>query len=171
MRSTHHRPRHLAAALAAGLSLLACASSGFDGQVYRGDGMTFRVGPIPSNWRQIEVGQSLVAFRDDDARATVAVNGRCGQDGDDVPLTALTAHLFLHFSDRHLVAQELIPMDGREALRTTMDAKLDGVPKHFTVVVLKKDGCVYDFLHISDRNASADQENFERFVRGFATLS
>jgi hypothetical protein len=171
VRSTCHGSRHLPAALAAGLTLLACASSGFDGQVYRGDGMAFRVGPVPPTWRQIEVDQSLLAFRDDDARATIAVNGRCGQDGDDVPLTALTAHLFLQFTDRHLVAQELIPMDGREALRTTMDAKLDGVPKHFTVVVLKKDGCVYDFLHISDRSASAEQETFERFVRGFATSS
>ncbi len=169
--STHHRLPRLAAALAAGLSLLACASSGFDGQVYRGEGMTFRVGPVPSTWRRVEVDQSLVAFRDDDAQATVAVNGRCGQDGDDVPLTALTAHLFLHFTERRMLDQQRIPMDGREALRTELVAKLDGVPKHFTVVVLKKDGCVYDFLHITDGNASGEQEEFQRFVRGFATLS
>ena len=142
-----------------------------DGQVYRGEGMTFRVGPVPSTWRRVEVDQSLVAFRDDDAEATIAVNGRCGQDGDDVPLTALTAHLFLHFTERRLLEQQLIPMDGREALRTELIAKLDGVPKHFTVVVLKKDGCVYDFLHITDGNAPGGQEEFQRFVRGFATLS
>ena len=171
MRSNRHRTLHLGPALAAGLSLLACASSGFDGQAYRGDGMTFRVGPVPPTWRRVEVDQSLLAFRDDNARTTVAVNGRCGQDGDDVPLTALTAHLFLHFTERRMLEQKLVQMDGREALRTELVAKLDGVPKHFTVLVLKKDGCVYDFLHISDDGATGDPESFERFVRGFATLS
>jgi len=38
-------------------------------------------------------------------------------------------------------------------------------------VVLKKNGCVYDFLHISDGGGSGNQESFGRFIRGFATLS
>ena len=48
--------------------------------------------------------------------------------------------------------QQLVEMDGREALRTHLIAKLDGVPKRFTVYVLKKDGCVYDFLHVADHD-------------------
>jgi hypothetical protein len=48
-------------------------------------------------------------------------------------------------------------------------AKLDGVEKHFQVVVLKKDGCVYDFLQIA--NGPQDTERFLHFVRGFSSLS
>ena len=61
------------------------------------------------------------------------------------------------------------PLDGREALETQMVAKLDGVEKYFHVVVLKKDGCVYDFLQIAGK--PQDPEQFRYFVRGFASLS
>jgi hypothetical protein len=39
------------------------------------------------------------------------------------------------------------------------------------VVVLKKDGCVYDFVHIAPPGASeATRERFMAFVRGFSTV-
>jgi len=147
---------------------VACSSAAFDGQVYRNDEVAFRVGPVPGNWRRIQTEGALLAFRDDSRGATVAVNARCGKDGDDVPLESLTHHLFLHFTDRRVVSQERSMLDGREALKTELSAKLDGVPKHFSVLVLKKDGCVYDFLEIRDTESG---EDFDRFVRGFGTVS
>lgn len=152
--------------------LLGCSSSTqFDGRTYRGDDLAFRVGPIPPSWRKIDVGTARLAFRDDPGRATIAVTGRCGKDGDDVPLEALTHHLFLQFTDREIVSQKAVPLAGREALRSEMVAELDGVPKRYVVYVLKKDGCVYDFMLISDvaGDASAPQD-FDRFVQGFTTL-
>jgi hypothetical protein len=150
---------------------VACGGPSFDGSIYRGEDMAFRVGPVPESWRPIEIEAALIAYRDDGKSATVAVSGRCGKDGDDVPLQALTHHLFLHFTDRDVMSQEVLQMDGRDALRTEIRAELDGVPKHYTVYVLKKDGCVYDFLHIADSGAPAESRaEFERFVRGFGTL-
>jgi hypothetical protein len=148
-----------------------CASSSFDGHVYQSGALRFRVGQIPANWRTIDVDDALLAFRDDPGNATVAVNGRCGVDGDDVPLTSLTQHLFLQFTDRELETQKPLSLDGREALRTEIIAALDGVKKHYVVYVLKKDGCVYDFMYI----APAERERaslavFDGFVQGFATL-
>jgi len=81
----------------------ACAASTFDGHVYQNGPLRFRVGQIPSAWRAIDVEDALLAFRDDPMNATVAVNGRCGVDGDDVPLASLTQHLFLQFTDRQIV--------------------------------------------------------------------
>ncbi len=164
--------RACAAAAAALLALAtACASTGFDGRIYRGQGMAFRVGDVPGSWRSIDTDGALLAFRDDEAEATIAVNGRCGKDGDDVPLPALTHHLFIYFTDRELVSEQPLELDGRAALRTELTARLDGVPKHFTVYVLKKDGCVYDFLYIAAlASPHSAQDQFERFVRGFATL-
>lgn len=151
------------------LVLAGCASEPFDGRVYRDDGLAFRVGPVPSAWRRIDVTHTLVAFRDDAQNATVALSGRCGKDGDDVPLESLTHHLFLQFTDRAVQGQERVQLDGRDALRTEMVAELDGVPKHFLVFVLKKDGCVYDFVRIGA--TGGDSEAFERFVLGFRTMS
>jgi hypothetical protein len=113
---------------------------------------------------------ALLAFRDDPTQSTIAVNGRCGKDGDDVPLESLTHHLFLHFTDREVEQQQRLTLDGRDALRTDIRAELDGVPKRFLVYVLKKDGCVYDFLYISDVAVASGSQDFERFVQGFATM-
>lgn len=145
-----------------------CAGSSFDGHVYHQGDLFFRVGPIPSTWHPIEVDGALLTFRDDAAPATIAVNGRCGLDGDDVPLEALTHHLFLHFTDRKLISQERLELDGRAALRTELDASLDGVPLHYRVVVMKKDNCVYDFMLMGP--SGADSGGFDRFVGGFETM-
>src|SRR5690349_4846219 len=98
----------------------ACASSGFDGHVYRSEDLSFKVGPVPANWRSVSVEGTRLAFRDDAASATVEVNGRCGVDGDDVPLEALTHHLFLHFTGRTMQKQERLELDGRAALRSEL---------------------------------------------------
>ena len=161
------------AAVAMFLPLTAsCGRPAFNGTAYRDAEVAFRVGPIPRTWRRIDVDRSKLAFRDDTAAATVAVNARCGRDGDDVPLESLTQHLFLEFTERQLIGQRRFMLDGREAMRTELVAKLDGVPKHFVVVVLKKDGCVYDFLLIDAVGVeNRSMPAFDRFVTGFATVS
>jgi hypothetical protein len=156
--------------LLAGPWLVACGGPVLDGNVYRGDDVSFQIGPRPSSWRAIEVDGALLSFRDDRGGATVAVNGRCGVDGDDVPLRALTHHLFLNFTDREVVSQGERQLDGREALRTELVAELDGVPRRFIVYVMKKDGCVYDFVWIgSEQQRDPRVAEFERFVAGFST--
>jgi hypothetical protein len=158
-------------ALAALGALGACGGASFDGSTYRGPDYAFRVGSPPERWRRIAISRAALAFRDDAADATIAVNGRCGVDGEDVPLASLTAHLFLSFTEREILEQTVVPFDGREAMHSVLLAKLDGVPKKFDVWILKKDGCVYDLYLISPpaQHARAASD-FDRFVRGFATL-
>ena len=157
------------ASVALSLVLLSsCASSGFDGRVYRSDDLSFHVGPVPGSWRSVSVDGTRLAFRDDAASATIQVSGRCGVDGDDVPLEALTHHLFLNFTKRNLLKQERVELDGRAALRTELGAELDGVPLQYLVYVLMKDGCVYDFIHVSP--GARGRGEFERFLQGFGTL-
>src|SRR5882672_1071443 len=87
-----------------------CSAQALVGQVYRKDGMAFRVGEVPKTWQPIDVTQVRLAFRDENLQATVLVNAHCGDDADDVPLVALTAHLFLTFTDREVVLQRTEPM-------------------------------------------------------------
>jgi hypothetical protein len=154
------------------MALLATACGGphFNGTVYDDGTLRFHTGPVPPGWHAIEADGTLLAFRDDQSPATIAVNGRCGVDGDDVPLASLTQHLFLQFTDRQQTSQQELNLDGRAALRTELTGKLDGVPKRFVVFVLKKDGCVYDFWRISAPGAD-DVSSFETFVKGFTTES
>jgi hypothetical protein len=157
-------------ALTATLGLAACGAA-FDGTTYRGKGVAFEVPAQPESWQALDVSQAALAFRDVANDATIAVNGRCGRDAPDVPLASLTQHLFLQFTDREILTQEVIPFDQREAMHTVLLAKLDGVPKKFDVWVLKKDGCVYDLLFIAGPDRfDAGVEPFRRFALGFKAL-
>lgn len=161
--------RRLPRPLLAALVLSACGPS-FNGAVYRGEDVAFRIPRAPEGWAPLEVSDASVAYRDEANGATIAVSGRCRGE-DDVPLASLTQHLFIHFTEREIVTQEVVPFDGREAMHTVLVAKLDGVSKKFDVWVLKKDGCVYDLLLIADpARFEAGLEAFGRLVRGFATL-
>jgi len=165
------KPRTLAALLAATLALSAfgCTRARFNGTEFRDADLAFRTGPVPEQWHRIEVSEARLAFHDEQTDALVAVGGRCDRDGDDVPLQALTQHLFLQFTDRTIRNQRLLALDRREALRTELTAKLDGVPRDFVVVVLKKDGCVYDFMLIAPPGGIPDSSPpFDRFVLGFS---
>jgi hypothetical protein len=153
-------------------SPLGCGAVVFDGHTYRNADLSFRLAEVPKEWRQLESEGALLAFRDDAAPASIVVNGRCGKDGDDVPLQALTHHLFLQFSDRVVENEVKMMLDGREALHTELVAKLDGVEKRFVVFVLKKNGCVYDFIHVAPPGASPESRGrFVDFVQGFSTIS
>ena len=161
----------LAATVLAALCTIGCAGASFDGHLYRSEDLAFRLGPIPAHWKQMQIQGARVAFRDDPDGAVVSVAGRCGKDGDDVPLIALTHHLFIYFTERHVVRQKTMMLDGRAAMRTEMSAKLDGVPRDIVAYVLKKNGCVYDFFRVSPKSDSTRGiADFDAMVQGFATV-
>ncbi len=96
---------------------------------------------------------------------------RCGPLEQDTPLVALTTHLLIGTTERDVRAQEVEPLDGREALHTEVVAKLDGVALYFDVFVLKKDGCIYDFVYFAPTGRGpAGAAPFRALVRGFRTL-
>jgi hypothetical protein len=151
-------------------SAFSCSHAEFDGRVYSAKDVAFRIGPIPSSWQKVEVDGARLAYEDPDSGTILSVSARCGRDADDVPLEALTKHLFIQFTEREQVEQKRFSLDGREALQTTLRAKLDGVPRRFRVVVLKKDGCVYDLSEIATSRSTARSDAvFEQVVVGFST--
>lgn len=154
-------------------ALLAACASGpqFNGTEYRSDQVSFRLGPLPPGFRRIQTDEALLGFQNSDAGDTIAVNARCGLDGDDVPLQALVNHLFLQFTAREKVSERSFKLDGRDALEVELDAALDGVKRRFLIIVMKKDGCVYDFVLVSPRALSdSDKSQFHGMVEGFGTL-
>ncbi len=158
-------------AVAAVACSLACSSSQGTRGPFRAGETEFLLGPIPTHWRSIEAPGTLGSFEDPSSGSVVSIGSRCGAEAEDVPLSALTAHLFIQFTERQLESEQLVPLAGREALRTAMTAKLDGVRRWFVTYVLKKDGCVYDFWHVAPRPATqVELTTFERVVAGFRTI-
>ena len=155
----------------AGSALTACGGASFQGGVYRDREARYRVGELGSGWTRLALGDDNdLAFRNAALGAIVQVNASCDPDSD-VPLTALTNHLLIGFTERDVRAQELLPMDGREALRTHVVARLDGVPRELLFYVLKKDDCVYDFALVAVPGSAfeAARPAFEGLVSGFTT--
>jgi hypothetical protein len=152
----------------------ACGGAQFDGVEYRDNQVAFRLGPTPAGATQLKSDDAKVAFQDPASGATVAVSARCGLDPDDVPLGALVQHLFLQMEDRSIISEASLTLDGRAALENELTATLDGVRRHFVVTVLKKDGCVYDFVHVdgdgADPRLIQSRQDFRTMVRGFRTL-
>ena len=159
-----------AALVGVGAAAVGCGGAQFDGTVYRGEGVAFRIPSPPGHWERVDHSHAL-AFRDERTSAMILFNARCGLDGDDIPLSALTNHLFMQFTDKQLETQEVVPFDEREAMHTRMVASLDGVPLRYDAWVLKKDGCVYDMLYFAEpARFEAGYGAFSSMVRQFATL-
>jgi hypothetical protein len=155
-------------------SCAGCGSSraSFDGTVYKSGLVAFQVPAVPPAWRKVDVTDAALAFRDDAHEASVMVNGRCAEKDGDAPLLALTNQLVMGTTDRDVAIEETLPFDAREARHTKMNAKLDGVMQTFDIFVMKKDGCVYDFVYVGDPGrAEGGVADFERFVRGFHTMA
>lgn len=156
--------------LAVALSGASCARDPWDGRVYHAGRASFRTGPVPSSWQRTNVEGTMLAFHDRAGGGAINVYSRCGLDGDDVPLSALTNHLLIGFTERDIADQKVVPLDGREAMRTLVRAKLDGVPVALAIYVLKKDGCVYDLVWVSSpERFEAGLPSFDGFVAGFGT--
>ncbi|MBX7194679.1 MAG: hypothetical protein K1X94_21670 [Sandaracinaceae bacterium] len=165
-------PLHLAAvALVLGLCACSGASRQLTGSVYRDAEASYRIGPLPGSWQRLTVeDQNDLAWRSEALASVVQVNATC-DPASDIPLPTLTNHLLMGFTEREITTEELVAMDGREALRTRVVARLDGVPRELLLYVMKKDDCVYDLALVGPPGASFERAllEFEPFVAGFST--
>lgn len=154
------------------LNSAACGGATYADGTFRDDGITFHVEAPGEGFRRLDVeSQNALAFEHVGTATLLQVNASCRADLD-IPLVALTNHLLVGFTERSDVEpQGVVPMDGREAMRTHVLAKLDGVPRELLLTVLKKDGCVYDFALLGPPGAPFESARpaYERMLESFHT--
>jgi hypothetical protein len=146
-----------------------CRHSDLRAGVFTKSDVRYRIGELPPGWKQTSFRDNDLAWMANDTGHSIALNSTC--DGyQEAPLPVLTQHLLMGFSGRQLIKQETVPLDGRDALRSHYLAKLDGVPIELLLVVMKKNGCIYDFTYVSPVGQFADKlADFEHFLQGFKT--
>lgn len=166
--------RRLGTWLLGGLIAAGCATTGtLQNSVYKGPDTTYEIGPVGPGWQRVSVNdQNDAAWHNASKEAVMHVDSEC-DPSLDIPLTALRAHLMIGFTEREVLSEETVPMDGREALRTHFTAKLDGVPREILMQILKKDYCVYDFALVAPPGPPFQEAlgDFDAFVDGFHTIS
>ncbi len=145
---------------------------------------TFRVGLPGSGWEALQQDGTQVAWRHTTDPAVIQVHSECEDHGDS-DLEDFTDHQRIDYSSWKIVEEPTGELDAegrprmrkrqfyttiaqREALRTTVEANLDGGEVMIEYVVLKKNGCLFDLTYIAvprvfEQHAGA----FEDVVEGF----
>ncbi len=161
--------RPLLLALSA-LALAGCAHTHYNpdaGKVcYRR--VCYEVGALGKDWQPVESEKGAIGFFNQQLGAVIESKATCRADADAAPLQALTRQLLIGYTDRHVRSSETLSLDGRAALHTVVDARLDGVPMVLDLYVLKRNGCIFDLTLAAppDRYDAARPE-LTRFVGGF----
>ncbi|MCP3136742.1 hypothetical protein [Pyxidicoccus xibeiensis] len=149
------------------LPIAGCRRMSFEDSVLTKPDVRYRVGQLPEHWRRVWLEGNDLAFSEEGTGRALSVNATC-EGHDDPPLPVLTRHLLAGFTERQEVSQQVVPLAGREALRSRFLAKLDGVPVQLELVVLKKDNCVFDFSYVAPPAlAEARLADFEGLLAGF----
>ena len=129
---------------------------------------TFRVGDPGDGWRPHRETGVQVAWSKAKTPAVIQVRSQCDEHGDS-DLASFTDHLRIDFNEWIIERQSAIEIVGREGLRTRVHARLDGVAVDLELVVLKKNGCLFDLQYIASPSRFEDgMRSFDRVVEGFA---
>lgn len=147
-----------------------CAGTSYRAGTYTLDGVRFRLGDLPPEWRKVYAERGLTWRREDSRSTTITVNVSCRRTGD-APLEVLTNHLLFGLTQREFESREIVPLLGREAERAVVTAKLDGVSIKIATMVLKRNRCVYDaFYAAAPARFDQHREEFERMVEGLEVV-
>lgn len=150
-----------------GLGLSVSCATPLKGSWVKGEVQYRLKEPDERQWRRVSFTENDAAWEARNTSHVLASNATCREHGDP-SLEVLTQHLLFGFTDRTLEGQQSMELDGREALHSVYEAKLDGVPVTIELVVLKKNGCVHDFTYISPQGHSEEyRPQFDELVASF----
>ncbi len=126
---------------------------------------------LPSDaWRPVhDVNEIQVAWinADLDGVGLIELHAQCDEQGDS-SLHQYTDHLRIDWDDWTVLEQAEVTLIDRAALRTVVDAKLDGIPRRNELWVVKKNGCLFDLRYSAGASDfAAGQADFAAVVRGF----
>jgi len=133
-----------------GFGYSACAiPTGLNEGVYQDAQVRYKIVAPGAAWKSLRLQTADLSWMQPKTGSTLLANSNC-KGVKDVPLQSLTQHLLIGMTEKKIVSQETITFSGRDALETEVTAKIDGVPQRMKMLVMKKDGCVYDLFYGAD---------------------
>jgi hypothetical protein len=131
---------------------------------------TFRFGTPGQGWeplRDRRFKELQVAWVAPTMAGLIEIHSQCDEQGDS-SLDQYTDHLRIDWTDWKVVEEKKEQLAGRDALRTRVTGKLDGVPRASEFVVLKKNGCLFDLRYSTKPEAfERGRADFDQVVQGF----
>ena len=164
---------------AVSLGLIGCAGWRDYGDTYyasraaekSGKEATYSFGLPGGDWRPVrDVNEIQVAWVNSSLTGVgiIELYAQCDEHGDS-SLQQYTDHLRIDWDDWTVVEQEKTSLLGRAALRTVVDASLDGVARRNELWVVKKNGCLFDLRYSAGpADFPAGRSGFNTVVQGFS---
>jgi hypothetical protein len=123
--------------------------------------------PASSSFRKIDSEQTDIAWQNEKSGNTIAVLSECSETRDP-SLSDLEAEVSQVLSDSKVIRSQPTTFEEREALRTLIEGKIDGVSASVDVLTFKKNSCSYTLTYMGrSQGFEKDHAVFENFLKGF----
>lgn len=123
---------------------------------------------LGAEWMPIQIKGAEQAWVIPEEGSSLLIDSQCRSRDQDIPLNALTAQLLIGMTDQTLVEQKTIPFQNRDALLSTFSLKVDGAKQKMHILVLKKEGCVFDIVLTTPESAFEKRlPDFEKIQKLF----
>lgn len=123
--------------------------------------------PVSENADATDSLKADIAYEHKTSGAIISLNSVC-RKYLHTSLNDLTNNLVRGIGERKVIAESKRDLAGAEAKDTTFEGVVDGVKINIRTVVMMKDSCTYDFIHVvvpsKDKTSKKD---FEEFLKSF----
>ncbi len=164
MVGKHLRKSLVALLVTSSIGISSCALFGPGPEIVHAKGFESHA---PASWKNIDPGESDSAYRlpsNDIATLTSSCHGH-----SDASLEILTRHLLFGSRNVKVSEQRRVSVNGVPALRSEVHETMEGKPFHLILVVLSKNGCVFDFSLVSNKAISSQEDQeFMKFAQSFS---
>jgi hypothetical protein len=128
----------------------------------------YRVGKLPDGWNRLEERYRTITFYNESSGASISTDAFCGRSLEGRRPDSLTGEILTALDEREVISEKEFELSGRGAVRILAKGKLDGVAVTVDLVVVRKDGCIFDFYAVSEGDEGPDTAAaFEQFFGGF----
>lgn len=139
-----------------------------DGRVFLSRDRFYHVGILQGGWRRISTKARTITFYNPEFESSISTDAFCGRDVANRRLDSLGGEIMSAMEDRKLKSETSFDLDGRGAQRQLEEGKMDGVPVVVDLVIVRKNGCLFDLYAVMPPNADPQvAQDFEVFFGGF----
>jgi hypothetical protein len=120
-----------------------------------------------SPYKQVKGLRADDAWQNPENGDSISYFSTCNEQSDPT-LENATDEMISAFGETKQLSQKKLEFNGRDALDTVGEARVEGVPTKIHALVFKKNGCLYTLSLIGlAKHFASGEKPFDDFVKGF----
>lgn len=120
-----------------------------------------------ASFRKLDNEQTDLAWQNEKSGNTIAVLSECSETRDP-SLQDLEAEMTQVLNDHKVIQSQPLTFEEREALRSLIEGKVDGISVSVDVLTFKKNSCSYTLTYMGrSQGFEKERKVFENFLKGF----